>query len=106
MEGDTAVEGLFGDLIGEVAVAAPVSRARLVTTLACANAFGPPDDTRASVHDGIAVHRLSVEQWNAIAAACDATPAAEVAAREVHRRLAAALGVRAERGESVFVHYA
>ncbi|MFC7177026.1 hypothetical protein [Halosegnis marinus] len=101
-----AVEELFGDLIDEVALEAPVSRGRLVAALARADAHGPPADSAATVRDGLAVHRLPVDGWNAVAAACGLTPAAEVAAREVHRRLAAALGVAADPTEAVFVRRA
>lgn len=90
------VEGLFGELLDDVALAAPVSRARLADALACIDAYGPPETTSTRTRDGLAVHTLTVEEWESIAAGCSLTPAAQLAAREAHRRLATALGAASD----------
>jgi hypothetical protein len=89
------VEGFFGDLVREVAIEAPVSRARLVRSLAAVDDRvrepGSPlsrslsttrfDETRIAV--------LELSEWEYLSR--ELTPATTVATREVHRRMARVL---------------
>lgn len=105
MTDGSAALGLFGDLIDEVAIDAPISRARLVTALACVDAHGPLKRAPDTVHDDIAAYELTIADWAVIARGCELTPTAELAVREVHRRFAATIGVTpATAGTDPFVH--
>lgn len=92
MSDGSAALGLFGDLIDEVAIDAPISRARLVTALVCVDTHGPPERAPDTVRDDIAVYELTIADWAAIARGCELIPTAELAVREVHRRFATTVG--------------
>jgi hypothetical protein len=106
MTDGSAALGLFGDLIDEVALVAPISRARLVEALARVDTHGPPERAPDTVHDDVAVYDLTVAEWATIAGESELTPTAELAVREVHRRFAATVGVTPATADTdPFVHW-
>lgn len=107
MADGSAAVGLFGDLIDEVTLEAPISRTRLVNALARVDAHGPPDGAPDEIHDDIAVYDLTIAEWAAIARGCALTPTAELAVREVHRRFAVTIGITpTTAGTDPFIQYA
>lgn len=85
------VSTFFGDLTQAVALDAPVSHVELCRTL---DQLGdePPEHCPVTDVPGATVHLVSVGAWHRHATTRDLRPALELAAREVHRRMATALG--------------
>lgn len=88
---DAGVAGFFGDLTREVALGAPVTHAELCATL---DRLGsdPPTDRPVVATPDVTVHFVSAGAWHRHASERGLRPADELAAREVHRRMAEALG--------------
>lgn len=80
----------FGDLTRAVALHAPVSRAELCRVL---DQLGdePPEHRPVTAVPGATVHFVSADAWHRAAMALELRPTPELAAREVHRRMARAL---------------
>lgn len=89
---DGAVESFFGDLVDEVALCAPVSRTSLVVGLAAVERAVEPEDGVSSEREVPTVLTLSVEEWSRVANDTGMRPAVALSVREVHRRMASALG--------------
>lgn len=86
-----SVESFYGDLIDEVALAAPVTRSRLVAGLAAVEREVEPGPGASAAGDA-SVITLSVADWNRVADRAGLRPGVSLAVREVHRRMAGALG--------------
>lgn len=94
----SAVEAFFGDLLDDVALEAPVSRARLVRALAAVQAVaadrrsGVRDDASAAITTlgGASIVPVPASTWSDLAREAGLTATDEVAARAAHRRLAVA----------------
>ncbi|WP_255149700.1 hypothetical protein [Halorarius halobius] len=81
----------FGDLTRRVALEAPVSLVELHRALDLFDAR-PPESRLVDSVSGATVRFASATAWHERAAGEGIHPACELAAREVHRRMAAALG--------------
>lgn len=90
--GDTAVEAFYGDLLEEVALRAPVARPRLVAALVEVERSVDVAGVPTVECDVARVATLPVADWNRLARRAGLRPEMELAVREVHRRMAAALG--------------
>lgn len=90
--GPTTIEAFFGDLIDEVALAAPVTRRRLVAALADVAAEVEADGSTTVQDDVAQVAAIPVAEWNHLARETGLRPEVELAVREVHRRMAASIG--------------
>lgn len=81
----------FGDLTRAVARSVPVSHADLCATLDLLGETPPTDRPVVTVPDAT-VHFVSVDEWHRHALGREVDAVEELAAREVHRRMAEALG--------------
>lgn len=88
------VPTFFGELTRAVALETPVSHAALWGALDRLGDEPPAHRPVASVSVGT-VHVVSADAWHRRATSLDLRPADELAAREVHRRMASALGAPA-----------
>lgn len=88
------ISGFFGDLTRAVALGAPITHVELCSTLDRLGA-APPADCPVVTAPDATVHFVSAAEWHRHATARDLKPAHELAAREVHRRMADALGAPA-----------
>jgi hypothetical protein len=86
------VEALFGDLVDEVALAAPVSRSRLVAALAAVTRGADESVAGEASGEPFPVATLDVSEWEDLADRAGLRPATALAVREVHRRMATAIG--------------
>lgn len=91
-ESGEAVEAFFGDLVDEVALSAPVTRDRLIAGLAAVDHAIDPDAGTHTESEPTPVWTLPVEEWDRVANHVGLRPGLALAVREVHRRMATAVG--------------
>lgn len=89
---DTPVEAFYGDLLEEVALLAPVARPRLVAALEAVDRSADVAGAPTEEYEVARVATLPVAEWNRLARRTGLRPEMELAVREVHRRMAAAIG--------------
>lgn len=85
-----ALSEFFGELTRSVALDAPVTHTGLCSALDRLGATSPVDRPVVTTPDAT-VHFVSATEWHQHAAARGLRPVQELAAREVHRRMAVAL---------------